>query len=128
MLFRKMRKCQQNKKRTSRSLKSAKFSMFDLRGVARVYSHDSLLRFWSNDSGKRIKCTCYRQSRAFTITPTVACYGVIKGYKKLKPLSGLLLYRLMMPLAEILIIIIITIIIVIVSITKFSIVIGSPRV
>ena len=51
MLFRKVQKV--NKTGTNEfKLKSAEFSRFDLRGVARDYSHDSLLRVWSNHGGK----------------------------------------------------------------------------
>ena len=44
-----------NKIRTNDcKLNSAEFSRFDLRDVVRVYSHDSLSRFWSNHSGNKV--------------------------------------------------------------------------
>ena len=47
-----------NKIRTSVcKIKSAQFWKFDLRGIARVYSHDSLSRFWSNHNGNKVNET-----------------------------------------------------------------------
>ena len=54
MLFRKGQK-KVNKIRTNDcKLNSTEFSRFDLRDVVRVYSHDSLSRFWSNHSGNKV--------------------------------------------------------------------------
>ena len=105
MLFREVQKSLQNMnervKAPSKSI-SAEFYRFDLRGVARIYLHDSLsvARFWSNHGGN--KCTCYGvKSRAFASTSTVAFYEQFtRDIKINEPLSGLLVCRLIMPLAE----------------------------